>query len=257
MDHDQKFHSKALKYKIKYTQLKKMLQTGGDDHRIMDIIELYDKTYNLYLLYRFRYDNTMPLHDLTKLSNDVFTRKTSLKVKYQTYYIPNITDTKPDALSTLISEKDGNGRVLFTLRQDTTKLIKELLLLNNESVAKVKVYLDFLTSILSDQSIPEPEVYEEIHNKTTQINGLVASGKTDFKISSFDDICRLDKLNKIRYNTNLILNLLGNDFDNIQKRITTKEPIQLDPRINAQLDVLFSTCFEDVKSLLSAKTIEL
>ena len=89
-----KYELKADKYKMKYHKLKLLMQQGGlfelSNNQIMDLIELYDKTYNLYVLYRFRYDNTKPLIDFHELTNFIFKARTHTKYDYSHYYIKDL-----------------------------------------------------------------------------------------------------------------------------------------------------------------------
>ena len=133
-----------LNLKIKYVELKNKIQTGGSImHNIMDIIELYDKTFNLYMLYRFRYDNTLPLINLIELSEKVFKFKTYTRCDFKNYYIKDLLEN--DNVTELLKKEVTKQKVIFTLRQDTTKLIKDVLLPNNESISKVNLYMDFIS----------------------------------------------------------------------------------------------------------------
>ena len=200
MEYEQKYQLKAQKYKIKYAQLKAKFQLGGSpEFDLMDVIELYDKTFNLYVLYRFRYDNTISLIEgLPKFSDKVFQNKNRVKKSYNSYYISDLlTQQDPSVLATKKKE------MIFTLRQDTTKLIRDVVLPNNESRAKVQVYLDFIDEhqkTEQDKSVKDD--LDELHNKCMQINGLISPGEV---LLSEPDERYLVGLNIIRHDTNKIL----------------------------------------------------
>jgi len=239
------YFRKAEKYKMKYHRLKLENQLGGaivTNNYIMDLIELYDKTYNLYVLYRFRYDNTLPLIDIIKLSNLIAEHKENTQHNYDHYYIKDILNC--DNIQHLLETKFNN--VVFTLRQDTTKVIRNMLLLNNDSVNMIKVYIVFISKILEnyDKDTENKEIIQEIYDKCIQIKGLVSLENLDFVPMKEPP----KDLNGIRYKTNYIINIIGNDYENAVKDLTTKNELK-DP-INNQLDGLFKDCFGEIHKLL-------
>lgn len=236
----QLYQQKAEKYKMKYTDLKLKMQQGGlfklTNEYIMDIIELYDKTYNLYVLYRFRYDNTEHLINFNVLTNLIFKLRKRTKHDYDYYYIKDLLESND--VQKLV-EKSRN-KVLFTLRQDTTKLLRNVLLFTDESKSNVDKYIKFI----DDNKLLEKD-FAEIHDKCIQIKGLVSPDTTEFKSITLD---LEDHMNTIRYKTNQIINKIGDDYDNSMKNIG--KPNNLDPLINKQLNTLFTECFNIIEKVL-------
>ena len=235
----QLYKQKAEKYRMKYEQLKLSIQQGGlfelSNRQIMDLIELYDKTYNLYVLYRFRYDNTRPLLDFTDLSNLINKARINTKYEYSHYYIKDLLEK--DDIDTLIRKQKNH--VLFTLRQDTTKLLRNVLLLNTESVSNVQSYIDLLAKFQEDKE------FAEIYGKCLQINGLVATG-----ISFFESMGPGTELDIVRDESNHIINIIGNDYENTVRNKVSKQPNHLHDDPNDQLQRLFVSCFARISSEL-------
>jgi len=239
------FLQKAEKYKIKYNELKLSIQRGGKiitNNDVMDLIELYDKTYNLYVLYRFRYDDTLSLIDIIELSNLIAEHKKNTQHNYDHYYIKDILNC--DNIQHLLETKFN--KVVFTLRQDTTKVIRNMLLLNDDSVNIINVYIDFISKILKNYDTNEVnnEIIQEIYDKCIQIKGLVSLENSNFVI--MDESPK--GLNGIRYKTNHIINIIGNDYVNAVKDRKTKN--EIGGTINNQLNKLFEDCFVEINKLL-------
>ena len=246
------FLQKAEKYKIKYNELKLSIQRGGTivtNNDIMDMIELYDKTYNLYVLYRFRYDNTLPLLDFIPLSNLIAEHKENTQHNYNHYYIKDILNC--DNIQQLLETKFN--KVIFTLRQDTTKVIRNMLLLNKDSIKLIDEYINFINKIvkkhekyneLTNDIQINKGIIDEIFNKCIQIRGLVATGNNEFTKQNPEP----QNLDGIRYNTNYIINILGNDYDNAV--VSQGKPNKLKADDNDRITLLFNRCFNEIYKLL-------
>lgn len=230
------FLQKAEKYKMKYHELKLRMQQGGlynyTNNQIMDLIELYYKTYYLYIIYRYRYDNTKHSINFIDLSNLIFKLSNRTKYDYDHYYIKDLLDNED--IKELISKQKEN--VVFTLRQDTTKLLKDVILLNYEANAKVDKYINF---IVSNKLITDP-VFQEIHGKCIQIKGLVSDGTNVF--NSINPASN-DYLNIIRDQTNHIINIIGDDYNKTYDNQLKGHSNNLDDKPNEKLDELFNSCF--------------
>ena len=244
------YSRKCLKYKQKYLNLK---QRGGDmsetekekNHKIIDIIELYDKTMNLYSVYRIRYDNTKNLINFIDLSNLIFNYKRNLNIKeiYKNLYINNLLELEK------ISDKNKE-QLIFTLRQDTTKIIKELAYPNNEALSIIRNYIQFF----NNNNLSKLPVYSEIYEKCINIKGLVELGTVPFNLESKIEEAvqnNLDILDIIRINTNGILNIIGNDYDNTINNINGNKQNDLNDNDNNKIDKLFKDCFDNIKKLLT------
>jgi hypothetical protein len=235
----EKYH----KYKLKYLNAKQHGGAGATPEHIMDVIELYNKTLNLYILYRFRYDNTKDLIDLGGLSDKIYKLNESVKNKYNEYYIKNLLTSSPEDLLKFKSEKvdpNKSSRLVFTLRQDTTKIIKNLLLINNESADDIEKYINFLkVNELSDKP-----VFDEIYQKCIQIKGLVTKGSNTFKKNKENE-----DLDIIRNNTNQLINIIGDDFDKTLDNLGIKAN-NIEEKTNELLDRLFKECFKLVSKKL-------
>ena len=223
---ERQLQQKANKYKMKYLALK---QKGGKSNSIqrggaymgetnniqfqLGLIELYDKTLNEYLIYRFRYGSNCTLFDIQDLSNQIYRLRESAKYAYTSFYIPNLMDQPNKVLEDHLQSVIDHYKVLFTLRQDTTKLLKEVILINTEAVAKVEKYIKFLDKLIDmtkNTQIPALiENLKEIQGKCNQIKGLVLAGTTEFVAATIND-----SLDLIRNETNFIMNAIGNDIDN-------------------------------------------
>ncbi len=259
------YHEKYLKYKKKYLDLLNEqndsfnnenepvdVQYGGlDPEYIMDVVELYDKTYNLYVMYRFRYNNTLPIikslyendekNHLTELSThiEMIKKNKMIKQRYDQYYIPNILQMP---VETIITQNPAN--ILFTLRQDTTKVILHLLLVNEGSLAKINEYLQLVVKIVYKQTDRTSKYYRdllEISSKCTQISGLVSPGKMLLKTPYIKDQDQdQDKMTGLRVVTNRIINIIGN----------SNNTEILDDKGNTYLDTAFKRCFQIIYEIL-------
>lgn len=232
------FKDKYQKYKSKYFLAKQLVGGGMTPEDTMDVIELYNKTSNLYILYRFRYDNTKDLIDTTDLSDKFFTLSKQVKDDYQEYYIKDLLEMTN--IKEMVRNPNTSRKIIFTLRQDTTKVIKNLLLINNESIDMINNYIIFMKN---NNLHNRDKVYSEIYEKCLQIKGLVTKGTT-----RFNDNKTLNELDTIRNITNKIINIIGNDYDNTMENLGIKSN-NINEINNDLLDRLFKTSFK----LLSKK----
>ena len=225
--------NKYLKYKSKYNQLK---QHGGklSNVEVIGLCELFDKTLNLYKLFRFRYDNTPTVLNISDLNDKVYKNKEDHEVKaeYNKLYLPNLL-----SMSTLPHLES----VAFTLRQDTTKLILNIFLLSGASVDKIKVYMTFIEK----HNLKKDPVFAEIYDKCTQLAGLVSQGDVVFK-----ETPGLKGVDLIRQISNKIINLIGNDFDVSLQNFKTSSPNNMDLKLRQQLNDLFKECFDLIAASL-------
>jgi len=264
MENEQKYQLKAQKYKLKYSQLKAQIQAGGTpEFDLMDVIELYDKTFNLYVIYRFRYDNTLPLINyLNELGSIVYNHRMSPSIKknYDGYYIKEMLNQfnrliirGDDGIADIhnyANDETKKKGLIFTLRQDTTKLLRDVLLINNESVGRVQAYIDLITAL---GPLAQDPVFQEILEKCRQIQGLVKASITEFNESvqpTSDDV-----LNLIRFKTNKIINIIGNDFDDSAQRARENQPNKISEDNNLALNILFNDCFKLIKQKLESISI--
>ena len=153
MNYDKKYE----KYKQKYMQAKYNMHGGVVTLTVNDaigIVELYNKFINAYLIYRARFDNTMPLKDFTALSNIVHKISTQKQVKdeYDKFFVNSLDDIRQLMESYDPGDSDRKAKILFSLRQQTTKLIRLLVLINNESIEQVRQYTEFLKPLKDNDS---------------------------------------------------------------------------------------------------------
>jgi len=252
MDLESKYQLKAQKYKMKYVDLKNKLQYGGtgtefNSHHIMDIIELYRKTLNLYVLYRFRYDNNLPLINLDLLGNLVFKFESMTSCDYKNYYITDLLDNKN--VKELLETDADITRMLFTLRQDSTKIIRNILLVNKESVSKINKFIKFIETHKLTELKPHGNEFSEIHDKCIQILCLVSS-----RSSIYNNMESTDSLDILRNKTNMILNIIANDFERYVS-VTSGNLNNISEDLNNKLQSLFLECFEEITKELKKMTL--
>ena len=214
---------------------KTVMKLTTKQSRQLGLIELFYKTYNLYKLYRIRYDNTLPLlhflsdddvrYTLPRLQYKIAELEKSMKAQIDSLYIDdilNITDTS----------KLSEDSILYTLRIDTTHLISEMVFNNKFSRKLCKPYEDKISKIVVSFPTISSEL-NEIKEKVRQINGLISSG-----ITSLDDSAMLedvgDGFNPIRNGTNLIINIIGDN----------NATSTIDNNYNHRLNDLFKFCFK-------------
>lgn len=240
--------NKYQKYKLKYINLK---QNGGvlpvtelTPDILMAIIILYNKTLFIYTLYRFRYDNTKNLIDITDLSNKIFSvnQNKVIKDQYKLKYIDNLLSLPDDKITELIKEPStpfSPNRLVFTLRKDTATVIRHLFLINNESIKVINDYINLLErhNLIAGQ-------YSELYGKCLQIRGLVVPGTTP--VLSNQELTELDV---IRNESSKIINIIGDDYDNTIMNQGHKANNLSDDK-NELLDELFNKCFKGLSKIL-------
>lgn len=210
----------------------------------MAIIVLYNKLLYSYTLYRFRYDNTHNLIDITDLSNKIFIllQDKVLKEYYMKKYIKNLLSLPDDKIRKLIKEETfplNPNKIIFTLRKDTATVLRDLYLINNESLNTINNYINFLEKykLTTDN-------YSEIYLKCLQIRRLVAPDTTEFKPPEEKTV-----LDKIRNESSQIINIIGNDFNNTINNFGIKSN-NLNEKDNDIINRLFKTNFRALTRLL-------
>jgi len=253
---------KYKKYKLKYLNIK---QKGGDDPLplnegtntiipvntltpdvLMAIIVLYNKLLYSYILYRFRYDNTQNLIDITDLSDKIFmlTQNKSMKDQYNKKYIKNLLDLPKEEIEQLIGEPYeplNPNRIVFTLRKDTATVLRDLYLINNESIKTINNYIIFLNNY-NLKTGP----YSEIYEKCLQIKGLVTPGITPYIPNEI-----VTDLDKIRNESSQIINIIGDDYTNTMNNLGIKQN-NLNQEKNDILNRLFKTNFRALSKMLDS-----
>jgi hypothetical protein len=229
------YYSKYKKYKLKYEKLQnKYNRTGGlivDEEKIkkvIDIIELYNKAFNSYVVYRFRFNHMFGLIPfLNELSDFVHTMINDENVKkyFKNYYVENFQD-----------ETDRNKR-LFSLRQQTTKIIKQMLLKNKEAEENInKLKLDISNNLMPEagKEIEQKSEQDELMSKCNLIS-LLVSTNDNFKFKEMSEPKDLDILRNL---TNKIIYKLGTHTDDNEKNNS----------LNCELNNLFNQCFGLIKT---------
>lgn len=218
---------------------------------LMAIIVLYNKLLYSYTLYRFRYDNTHNLIDITDLSDKIFIllQDNVLKEYYMKKYIKNLLTLPDEKIKELLEEKTDQlnpNKIIFTLRKDTATVLRDLYLINNESLNTINKYINFLEThnLKSDN-----DNYSEIYLKCLQIKRLVAPETTEFKPTEFKPPEEKTVLDKIRYESSQIINIIGNDFNNTINNFGIKSN-NLNEKDNDIINRLFKTNFRALTRLL-------
>jgi len=254
------YEEKYQKYKQKYMQAKYNKMKGGAVSLTVDdaigIIELWHKFLYSYYIYRARFDNTMPLKDFTALSNLMFrlSQSPKVKTKFNEMYIKNleenikdVSEEKTGDLDTLLNPENRN-RFIFTLRQNTTKLIRSLIFVDDAAFAEVDMYLRFLQSDL----IPRDSEYKELIEKCKQLKGLVSPGETERFVIEGDRV----GLYRIRDLTNLLLKQLGDTYDSTVENMGMRAN-NLDDRVNRELDRTINLCLREIKDYVDKNLYDL
>lgn len=279
---------------IKYNINNKKGGASGTNNQIdvdidnVGIVELYNKLYNIYIIYRFRFNNSANLNiSFINLSDIIKTFKTTMKTKdeYDIKYIKSLdkcTETiikfKKDSDNTYSINNNINNEesytynnILFTFRQITTHIIKDMLLtdLKNQDVMEniikalyifkiIKYSLaknenEFYTNLSENkidinvlitmaQTINDVEI-DEIIEKSKMIQNLVAAGKSN----SDKTYENKDEVTYIRGATNHLIQLIGDEYD--QRNETDSLPIS---STNTSVE-LFINCINKLKILMKKK----
>ncbi len=166
------YESKYLKYKEKYLNLlSKVEMRGGNPvptDKMIAIIELYTKAFNTYIVWKFRGGSPI-LNEtgcLIDLSNRIVSlmRDPAVKQVFKSKFIED---------NDAILSSGDRDRVLFSLRQKTTKVIRYLLLKGAESRVQMQTLVDLLNAkkALISQGGRESD-YNELVGKCSLISTL-------------------------------------------------------------------------------------
>ena len=243
------YEEKYQKYKQKYMQAKYNKMKGGAASLTVDdaigIIELWHKFLYSYYIYRARFDNTMPLKDFTALSNLMFRLSQQPKVKeeFDKMYLSDLEQLIKNKQYPEVVKMEQR-KLIFTLRQDTTRLIRSLILINDAARAEVVMYLDFLKS----ESVPTGSDFKELLEKCVQLEGLVSPGKTEV-IGIEGDRVGLDKIRDL---TNSLLKQLGDTYDSTVENMGMR-PNSLEYEANHKLDKTINLCLREIKGYVDEK----
>ncbi len=232
------YYEKYLKYKNKYLQItggiqKHFLRGGNENSSINNtiaIIELYNKAFNSYIVYRFRFPNAKPIikdfegGSLVQLSNLVLQKKNDEQIKavFSQYYAKDLTNM------------NDRNIILFTLRQDTTKVIKSMLLLDNDAKIQIKQLKNLLISKQNEiKNDPNGEAdYIELMGKCD----LIETMADPITKATFTEAINPQGLDILRQLTNKIIMLIANGKKDGN--------IELSACANEDLDNLFRECFK-------------
>lgn len=247
------YEEKYQKYKQKYMQAKYNKMKGGAVSLTVGdaigIIELWHKFLYSYYIYRARFDNTMPLKDFTALSNLMFrlSQQPKVKAEFNEMYLSDLEQMiKNKQYADALSKE--RGKLIFTLRQDTTRLIRSLILINDAARAEVEMYLDFLKS----GSVPKESDFKELLGKCVQLEGLVSPGETDVIVIGGDRA----GLDRIRDLTNLLLKQLGDTYDSTVENMGMRAN-NLDDKVNRELDKTINLCLREIKYYVDVNLYDL
>jgi hypothetical protein len=239
----QDYYQKYLKYKTKYTDLKggyvRNLSGGNGEVASSDsidntiaVVELFNKAFNSYIVYRFRFQNAKAIITdfeggrLVDLSNLVVDKKNNPQVKgtFDRFYkkdLKSVTD---------------NNSILFTLRQDTTKVIKNMLLLDKDAKNQISELKTLLQS--KQQNITNPADFIELIAKCELIEKLA----DPVNRAEYSPAVNPQGLDILRDKTNQIIQLIANAKNNGRLELACGD--------NDTLDRLFRECFSEIYKLL-------
>jgi hypothetical protein len=162
--------------------------------KLIALIELYNKAFNTYVVLKFRTGQEISNEkSLIKLSDKIITITTNKMVKKQfnSFYIEDKKE---------IEASSDRKRVLFSLRQKTTKVIKHLLLKGKES----RYLMDELVELLNKKKdvINNQTDYEELIGKCNLIYTLLQGSPSEPKETIEPGE---DGLDILRYKTNMAI----------------------------------------------------
>lgn len=202
-------------------------------------VELYNKLFNLYILYRFRFSNSFNLNtSFAKLSNNINEIKKNSAETYNNSYIKKIGDHEyvdgiPQDNSILNTNPE---KIFFTLRQVSTHIIKNMLLTDEKNKLKIDNLVKFIKSEpVKNILITKNQIdYNEILNKCDLISALVTDNNDDttFNYTNVTDLMY------IRIATNEIIKKIGDQYQDLKKTDI------LPPGINSRILELFVVCIE-------------
>ncbi len=240
----QDYYQKYLKYKNKYLEMK-----GGSRHNnnnklyggmgvdydaVIAVVELFNKAFNSYIVYRFRFSNAKPIitelnqgGNLVALSNLVLDKKNDPQVKetFNRFYKKDLKDVT------------DNNTILFTLRQDTTKVIRSMLLLDKDAKNQISELKTLLQS--KQQNITNPADFTELMAKCELIEKMADPVNN----AEYTPAVNPQDLDILRDKTNRIIQIIAN--------AKTNGKIYLSCQQNDDIDKLFRECFSDIYEYLS------
>ncbi len=204
------YETKYLKYKEKYLNLLSQIQMHGGSNpvptdKIIAIIELYTKAFNTYIVWKFRGGRAIENESgsLIELSNRIVSLMRDSGVK-QVFKSKFIEDN-----NTILSSSDRD-KVLFSLRQKTTKVIRYLLLKGVESRVQMQTLVDLLNAkkALISQNGNESD-FNELIGKCKLISTLY-----DGNVIPFSATPESDPLDYLRNLTNKAISEVAQSSDN-------------------------------------------
>ena len=237
------YRGKYLKYKLKYNNLRKYYGGGGDEDatkkddptkNIIDIIELYNKAFNSYVVYRFRFNHMFGLvPGLTVLSNTVnkYIKMKNISDFFKNFYVENVGTKKENVYEASRAQR------LFSLRQQTTKVIKHMLLKNDEAKTNIEKLKTEIQEHLSSENPEEKEEQNELINKCNLISSLTELPEEE---KSFEELINPKGLDVLRNITNKIIFKLSKQKEESGNNETNNG-------LNCELNNLFTQCFELLK----------
>ena len=228
---------------MKYNELKQFAGGKLDDmkkeqQRLIAITEIYNKLYNSYKVYRFRFNNTKPILPIIQLSNTIRNVITSLGCVYTNNYIEDLNNTT----------STNRDKIVFSLRRKANLIIGSMLLKNDEALSLIKSYNEALEKhkdILNNGNTID---YPELVEKSKMIGALVTIGQTPY--NPITNPGAIDPLDIIRNDSNIILKLIG---DNIE---TPTKDDNLDNNTNIQINNLFIYCFMNIDKALKSQELK-
>ena len=230
-----------LKYKMKYNELKQF--AGGpeqleamkkEQQRLIAITEIYNKLYNSYKVYRFRFNNTKPILPLIPLSNTIRKVIISLGCVYTNNYIEDLNNTT----------STNRDKIVFSLRRKANLIIESMLLKNDEALSLITSYNEALEKHKVILNSANEIDYNELVEKSKMIGALVTPGQTPY--TPIPNPGAIDPLDIIRNDSNIILKLIGDNFE------TPIKDDNLDNNTNLQINNLFLYCFMNINRSLNS-----
>ncbi len=172
------------------------------------------------------------------MSNTIRKVIISLGCIYTNNYIEDLDNTTS-------TDRD---KIVFSLRRKANLIIGSMLLKNDEALSLIKSYNDTLEKhkeiLNKGNSIDYPELVE----KSKLISALVTPGKTDY--TSIKNPGAIDPLDIIRNDSNIILKLIGDNFE------TPTKDDNLDNNTNIQINNLFIYCFMNIDRALKSQELK-
>ena len=184
-----------------------------DTETIIALIELYNKAFNTYIVWKFRggaaIDNEAAL---IPLSNKIMhlMRDEGVSNTFKNKYIEDNAE---------IEKSQDREKVLFSLRQKTTKVIRYLLLKGLESRILVSMLVNLLNNkkdLISQNN--DGADYKELIEKCELISTLFSGAQPKYTPMQITD--KSDKFDKIRNLTNEAIALVATHVTESSKKIS-------------------------------------